>query len=37
MDGWADVFRALEVAVGFFWGALGINVGFLPGVGVIRI
>jgi hypothetical protein len=36
---WADVFGALEVAVGFFWrgGVLGSNVVFHPGVGVVRI
>ena len=28
MGGWADVFRALEVAVGFFWGDLGVTLGF---------
>ena len=36
MGGRADVLRALEVAVGFLWGVLGSNVGFLPGVEVIR-
>jgi hypothetical protein len=37
VGGWADVSRALEVAVGFFWGVLGSNVVFHPGVGVVRI
>jgi hypothetical protein len=28
VGGWADVFRALEVTVGFFWGFLGLTLGF---------